>query len=155
MTDERDNEFLVALVAMQADLPVITKNAENPHFKSKFADLASIIQAVRPVLVKHGFAVTQLPGQRKGQPTLVTVLWHASGGSVRSEMLLCMAKNDPQGQGSALTYARRYALSSILGLATEEDDDGNAASVVAEPAKAATETRPSPLRVNDTIQEDF
>ena len=144
--------FIKALVGLQAELPVVTKNAVNPHFGSKFADLATIIETVRPLLAKHGFALTQHPEHHEGQPTLVTRLWHSGGSSVRSEMLLCMGKNDPQSQGSALTYARRYAISAILGLATEEDDDGNAASA---PSKApqATQRRP-PLRHAQTFAEE-
>lgn len=152
---EATNEFLTALVAMQAELPVIIKNAENPHFHSKFADLASIVQATRPILAKHGFAITQAPGYRAetGDPTLSTVLWHASG-SIRSDMLLCMAKNDPQGQGSGITYARRYAYSAILGLVTEEDTDAEGVSGPSAPAQAP-QTRPSPRQTHTNAQEAF
>lgn len=121
--------FIESYMQMQAEIPTITKNAENPHFKSKFADLATIVNTVRPILAKHGFIITQVPGYNdSGDPVLVTSLRHTSGETIVSEMLLCVAKADPQGQGSALTYARRYSLSTLLGIVTEDDDDGNAAS---------------------------
>lgn len=149
-------EVAKAFVAMQAELPVIVKNAENPHFRSKFADLASIVQATRPILAKHGFAITQAPGYRAetGDPTLVTNLVHVSGNAVRSEMLLCMAKNDPQGQGSGITYARRYAYSAILGLVTEEDTDAEGVSGPSAPAQGS-QTRPSPRQTHTNAQEAF
>lgn len=148
MTEQDDTAFLTALVKLHADLPIIEKNAENDHFKSKFADLASIIKAVRPVLTKHGFALVQLADHEGETPTLVTVLWHISGGSIRSTTPLYMSKTDAQGYGSSLTYAKRYAISSMLLLATEEDDDGNAAS------EPPTQRRPSP-RQSHTVSEEF
>lgn len=161
MTEE-NSEFFDAFLAMQAELPVIAKNAENSHFHNKFADLATIVTTVRPILAKHGFVIIQQPGIRvgNGDPILSTILRHKSGYEMRSEMLLCLAKNDPQGQGSALTYARRYALSTILGIVTDEDDDGNAASGTSTPQGAAGVTvRREPPRqtqsISTTAPEDF
>lgn len=148
MTEEKIT-FTHAFLAMQAELPVIPKNAENPHFKSKFADLATIVEHTRPILFKHGFTVVQAPSiSEDGQPTLKTEVRWIGGGSIQSEMLLCAAKQDPQAQGSAITYARRYAISAILGLVTEEDDDGNAASSAqpAQPLSARAERVPSPVK---------
>lgn len=146
-----DNEldkdvFVKAFAAMQAELPVIVKNAENPHFHSRFADLAAIVQVTRPIMAKHGFAVSQAPSFRPetGDPTLITTFMHAASGHfLESEMLLCMAKNDPQGQGSGITYARRYAYSAMLGLVTEDDADAEGVSGPSE-APQAPQRRPAP-----------
>lgn len=125
-----------ALAAAQGEFPPIPRAAENPFFHSRYADLASVRAAVTPVLAAHGLAVTQHPIITDSGPGLTTMLVHESGQWISSTMLLCMAKADPQGQGSAITYARRYALSAILGVASEEDDDGQAA-MPAQPTRQA------------------
>lgn len=117
------------LVALQADLPVIPFDKTNPHFRSKFASLGAIMEGLRPLLAKHGFAWVTLPSYFNGQPTLRYMLVHRSGREIAGEMLLFVGdKATAQTQGAAITYARRYALSSVLGVVTDEDDDGNAAS---------------------------
>jgi hypothetical protein len=103
-------------------------DATNPHFKNKFASLGSILHAILPVLNKNGIALMQHPTIVDGKPALRTVLLHESGESSEDTMLLILDKENSQGQGSALTYARRYAVMSALGLVAEEDDDGQAAS---------------------------
>lgn len=118
-----------ALLAFQKDPPPIHLDATNPHFNSKFASLGGVVAAVRPALTKHGLVVTQLPTvTADGAPALETRLIHAeSGEALSSHMPLLAAKQDPQAQGSALTYARRYALLAILGLVGDADDDANGA----------------------------
>lgn len=129
-----------ALVAFQADAPKIALDAENPHFRSKFPSLAGVMDTVRPALAKQSLGLMQLPSVVEGQPALTTRLVHGpSGESVESTMLLLPAKSDPQGQGSALTYARRYAVLGLLGLVGDEDDDGNAASA---PAAKVEKSKP-------------
>lgn len=134
------SSLLTALLAFQADAPHIPLDATNPHFKSKFASLPSIMQIVRPKLSEHGLVWTTTPSQdEQGRPTLKYQLAHApSGELVLSEMPLLLTKQDPQSLGSAITYARRYALLSVLGLVGDADDDGNAAST-------PTKTEPQPL----------
>jgi uncharacterized protein (DUF3820 family) len=118
-----------ALHAFQKDAPPIHLDATNPHFNSKFASLAGVVSAIRPALNKHGLVYTQFPTNIDGQPALETMLIHAeSGQDIAAVTPLVLAKNDPQGYGSALTYARRYALLSILGLVGDEDDDANSAT---------------------------
>jgi ABC-type ATPase with predicted acetyltransferase domain len=129
-----------ALVAAQADMPAVEANAVNPHFKSKFVSLGHLMAKVRPVLNRHGIAVAQFPSQdANGKPTLVTVLLHGkSGERLEYAAPLMLPKADPQGQGSAITYMRRYALAAALGISDQEDDDGHAAtSGVVTQAKAA------------------
>lgn len=118
-----------ALLAAQGDMPHLQRDAINPHFKSKFISLDTLMENVLPVLNKHGLVLLQLPTTVDGQPALRTRLVHAeSGEGLEDTMLLMAAKDDPQGQGSAITYARRYSLMSTLGLVADEDDDGNKAT---------------------------
>lgn len=117
-----------AYVAAFAEIEGAVKDAKNPHFKSKYADLPAVIAAIKPALVKHGLAFTQPCQPSEDGVTVQTVLHHASGEMLDLGSLFVPAnKRDAQGFGSALTYARRYALVSAFGVPTE-DDDGNAAS---------------------------
>jgi hypothetical protein len=121
--------FLSALAALQAELPKLPKDKTNPHFHSKFTGLDTIVDAVGPLLVKHRMAWVTLPGRDEFGPFLEYRLEHLdSPGSLHGRMPLLLAKDDMQGLGSALTYARRYALSSVLNLVADEDDDGSASS---------------------------
>lgn len=117
-----------ALVAAQKATESVKKAATNPAFKSKYADLAHVVEAVVPALNEAGVAVIQSPSSDGSLVAVTTVLLHESGASVTGVLHLRPTKNDPQGVGSAITYARRYALLAMSG-AAPEDDDGNAASV--------------------------
>ncbi len=117
-----------ALVKAQSEMKNPPKDSTNPHFKSKYADLATVRDTVMPPLTRNGLSVMQLPCELDDAPALTTLLLHASGEWVETTIKLRPSKSDPQGVGSALTYARRYALQSITGVAADEDDDGNAAS---------------------------
>lgn len=131
-----------ALAIAQGQFELAKKNATNPHLKSRYADLASCYEASRSVLSKCGLAVVQLPGRREdGTTTLMTVLLHASGEWLGEEAGVKIAQETPQTVGSALTYLRRYAYSSALGLATEDDDGVAATSHAAPPASAGTSHR--------------
>ena len=126
---EAINELAAALAKAQAEMQHAGKTAENPFFKSKYADLPAVIDAARPFLAKNGLAVTQpIDIDESGNLTLVTQLSHASGQWMRSWYPVRPVKNDPQGLGSAVTYARRYSYCSLVGVAADDDDDGNAAS---------------------------
>ncbi len=117
-----------ALLKAQMEFPLVKKEDSNPFFKSKYAGLPSVLEAILPELNKNGLVLTQSPitdGDRIG---VETTIYHTSGEFITSKFTLNLAKNDPQGAGSAITYARRYALVSMLGLNVDEDDDGNAAS---------------------------
>ena len=132
---EHLNEIAPALVEFQKNMPKVVKDADNPFFNSKYADLASIVQTVAPALATCGLAVTQLTeadATNSGHVNLTTMLLHTSGQYIGSTVSMQPTKQDPQAYGSAITYARRYALCSILGLAPDEDDDGNAASSAAD-----------------------
>lgn len=111
-----------------AEIEGATKSANNPHFKSKYADLGAVIDAIKPALIKHGLFYTQSPMPSQGGVTIATRLHHASGEVLDlGELFVPANKNDAQAYGSALTYARRYALVTAFGVPTE-DDDGNAAA---------------------------
>jgi hypothetical protein len=122
------SKLAVALVAAQAEMKNPPKDSVNPHFKSRYADLATVRDTVMPTLVKFKLAVLQLPSELDGHPALTTILMHESGEWVETTIGLRPVKNDPQAIGSALTYARRYALQALAGVAAEDDDDGNAAT---------------------------
>lgn len=125
-------ELAAALVAAQAEFGAVAKDTANPFFKSKYADLPAVKAEAQPVLAKHKLAVIQEPGYRviegKIHDTLTTTVVHETGQSKSSTMILRPVKADPQAQGSAITYAKRYAFMAVLGLVADEDDDGNAAS---------------------------
>lgn len=121
--------FAKAFVAAQKATEAVKKASTNPAFRSKYADLAEVVEAVVPALNAHGIGVLQFPGAEGGDVLVTTELLHESGASVRSTLRLKPVKTDPQGVGSAVTYGRRYSLLAVTG-AAPEDDDGNAASKV-------------------------
>jgi hypothetical protein len=134
------NELAAALCMAQGDFPNVPKDANNPFFKSKYADLAGIVDVVRPVLKKHNLCFSQFVSMSGSQPAITTMLLHKSGQFVADTLPMPVSKPDAQGIGSAITYGRRYGLQAILGLAAE-DDDGNAAS---HSAPASQQQRPVP-----------
>ena len=149
------SELALALVEAQAEFSAVPKGSTNPFFKSKYAALPDVVASASPVLAKHGLAVTQGISFQQGfsdnanvlHDTLTTTLIHKSGQWIESEMPLHLPKQDPQGQGSAVTYARRYAYMAILGLVADDDDDGNSASrpkVQSQPS-----FKPAPQQVRD------
>lgn len=117
-----------ALAAVQASIEDAPKDSLNPHFKSKYADLATVLQTIRPKLAANGLSVCQttavLPD---GGVVLTTTLLHKSGQWMAGDYPLEPTQRTPQGMGGAMTYARRYCLAAIVGIA-QDDDDGNAAS---------------------------
>jgi hypothetical protein len=118
-----------ALAAAQAEIGTVSLNKTNPHFKSKYADLSAIREACKEPLSKHGIALVQSPSVVEGRAVLVTRLFNKSGQWIENELSLKPDRGDtPQAVGSAITYARRYAIASLLGIVADEDDDGNAAS---------------------------
>lgn len=138
-----------ALAAAQMAMGPALKDRVNPAFKSKYADLASVLSACLPALNENGIAMVQPTGEDEAGRYVSTVLIHETGERLECRVPLIVAKNDMQGYGSAVTYARRYGAMSMAGIAPE-DDDGNAA-VVAAPRRDEPAQRSAPPR--DTSKE--
>lgn len=118
-----------ALTKAQAKLKGAEKDAKNPHLKSNYASLASVWEACRGPLTENGLSLVQGPAPAaEGFLGLETMLLHESGQWLRSLAFVPLAKSDPQGYGSCMTYARRYSLSAMVGIYPDDDDDGHAAS---------------------------
>lgn len=125
---ESIKELATALATAQSEMELAKKNSDNPFFKSHYADLAEVVSVSKGPLSKNGLSITQHPQATETQVGVYTMLMHSSGEWMASKLMLTPTKMDPQGCGSALTYARRYAWSSVIGIAADEDDDGNSAS---------------------------
>lgn len=136
-----------ALVKAQKNMEAASKDSKNPFFKSKYADLNSIIDAAIPALNAEGIAVLQAPSVHvypdNNVSVIQTILLHESGEFIAGESEIVAAKaNDPQSAGSATTYARRYGLQAMVTLKAE-DDDGEAAMNRAGASTTKTETAPA------------
>ena len=142
-TSQTIGKLSTALAKAQGEIRGATKDSTNPHFRSKYADLASVRDAIQDALSKHGIAYVQFP---EGGPETVTITTVLACGEewMRASYSMRPVKADPQGMGSAITYARRYALMAAVGVAPE-DDDGNAAS---RPVQATPANRGNPLRAS-------
>lgn len=143
-------ELATALAKAQGEIKGAVKDSANPFFKSKYADLSSVVEAIRAAFSKHGLAYSQcVEPSDKDEVRVETVILHASGEWLSCGVLaLPVSKADAQGFGSAITYARRYGLSAAVGVAPE-DDDGNAAAKAkpespAKPQKSAGNVHPAP-----------
>lgn len=124
---ESINELATALAKAQGAMGAALKDADNPFYKSKYADLGSVIRAMKEPFAANGLSYIQFPIRDENTAGVVTRIMHSSGQYLENEYTLPVSKFDAQGVGSALTYARRYALQSIAGIPAG-DDDGNAAS---------------------------
>lgn len=142
-------ELSAALVNLQSEIQSVETDATNPHLQSKFASLTALWEGVRPLLTKHGLAVIQMPGYNQvgediDKLMIETVVLHTSGQYIGSEFLMHLVKRDPQGIGAAISYGRRYAFSSILGLTTVQDDDGESHASVLRTRSQAKNGAPAP-----------
>lgn len=116
--------LIVDLIKFQTQVPVIPKNSFNPHFKSYFADLATVVDICKPVLNKNNLCVIQRLGTQEGKNVLVTMLYHQSGEFIDASIFLPEIV-DAQKLTAAITYLRRTSYLSILGLVADDDTDGN------------------------------
>lgn len=127
-SDELKN-LAKALAKFQADIKDPARDKDNPYFKSKYVALDGLLDAVRPVLATNGLSFIQSPVSNGQDMGVATLLMHDSGEWIESDpFMLHAVKNDPQAGGSAITYARRYSLSAVLGVAWDDDDDANMAT---------------------------
>ena len=125
-TSENIDQLATALAAAQSEMKNAKLNKVNPHFKSKYADLAEIRDTVTPALSKHGIAVVNGTDATEGGLHVVTRLIHKSGQWIESRFPIAYDK--PQTMGSAITYGKRYNLAAVANIAADEDDDANAAN---------------------------
>ncbi len=137
---EQVDKLAAALCKAQAEMGGAVKDAKNPFFKSSYADLTSVIKAIKEPFANNGLSYSQFPvtSEGGGGVGVVTVLLHSSGQWLESEFYLPLAKKDPQGGGSAITYARRYALQAMAGIPTA-DDDAEAAMMRGKPVEKSRE----------------
>ncbi|MBC9904797.1 ERF family protein [Achromobacter xylosoxidans] len=141
-----------ALLAAQKATEFAKKDATNPHFKNKYADLPAVIEAVKPALNAAGIVYIQTASPSDDNRLhLTTMLMHESGEWISDTLVMPLPKQDPQGYGSAMTYARRYALAAITGV-YQDDDDGNAASGAGE--KKARITKPTAGALESLNEDD-
>lgn len=121
-----NNKLVVDFIKVQQNLPKVKKEGQGNY--GKYLKLDDIMPLALEVLNKNNFALIQSPSTIGDHPALKTTLVHTSGEKITSTMFLMLDKETAQGQGSAITYARRYSLASILGLVADEDDDGQKAT---------------------------
>lgn len=132
-----------ALSAFQAEVPNPKNTANNPFFKSKYAPLCDVLTLVRPLLTKHGLSIVQFPSGSGDNITITTSLLHSSGEWIEGDPLILKAdKATAQGAGSAISYGRRYSVSAVLGISSEDDDDGNHATGNGEPKPQTNKPAP-------------
>lgn len=126
-TSDKINELAESLAAAQPKIGIAIKNAVNPHLKNRYADLGAVWDACSDALKSCGLAVVQMPQPSDdGKLHLETILIHKSGQWISGVAVVPIAKQDAQGYGATLTYARRYGLAALLGI-TQDDDDGERA----------------------------
>lgn len=130
-----------ALAKAQAEIKSIGKDRTNPHFKNRYATLDAILDTIRPTLAKHGLSVVQGASELVTGFNVETWLVHSSGEYIANVVAVPVSKQDAQGVGSALTYGRRYGVSALLALSTDEDDDGEQA---VKPTRPSEPRKPEP-----------
>lgn len=147
-TEHATPELFAALAKAQSEVENATKGSTNPHFKSKYADLAEVLNTVRPTFAKHGLSLLQSTAFEGSLVEVTTLVAHAGGGFVSSVASCVPAKTDAQGIGAATTYLRRYGLAAMTGVA-QEDDDGQSASHNREPNPVAVKSSAQAKRDGD------
>ncbi len=149
------NELAKALAAAQASINAAKRDKTNPHFRNQYATLQSVWDAAREVLAPNGLSIVQTFEATDGHRLdLTTTLLHTSGQWIAGTISMTPSKADPQGAGSAATYARRYSLAAILGIVADEDDDGEAASrpPASNPAQRFVKPAPAPATISRPIE---
>jgi len=141
-TSESVKEILPALLSV-TDSMQAEKDGKNPHFRSDYMTLDGILNTVKPILKNVGIVILQSIDDDSGLIRCTTRLIHTSGEYVECDSIVHADKMTPQGYGSAITYARRYSITTALGIA-EADDDGNAAEVASAPKKPVSKPKPKP-----------
>lgn len=126
---ESITELAKALTSFQSELKQPAKDKSNPFFKSKYVPLENVVEAITNIAPKFGLSFIQYPVNQDNRVGVVTVLMHSSGEFIETEPVFAQpAKNDAQAVGSVITYLKRYSLSAVFGITSDEDDDGNRAT---------------------------
>ena len=148
-------ELSKAFAKMQMELEQPLKNANNPFFKSKYVPLENVVDSITRAASKHGLSFTQFPSSdENGNVTVGTMVMHESGEWIEYDPIcLKPVKNDPQAVGSAITYAKRYALSAIFGITSDNDDDGNEATQLGKAKSKAMPNKQLPATNNKIPKE--
>jgi hypothetical protein len=137
------DKIAAALAKAQANIKFAIKDSTNPHYRSKYSNLTSILEACRPALTENGLAVIQAPYTGTGNEVgLETMLLHESGQFFSQRFSMPVPKFDPQGIGSAITYSRRYTLAAMVGVTPDDDDDAESAML-----------RPTPIDHTKAVRE--
>ncbi len=151
---ENIGDLAAALCKAQTKMKSAVKDKANPFFKSSYADLSSVWDACKAELASNGLAISQHPTtDDKGNIIVETVLIHSSGQWMSSALAMKPTKADPQAYGSAITYARRYALAAVVGVVTDDDDGNEASDRQHAPSKRETQERAVKAAVADTPKE--
>lgn len=142
-------EIAVSLALTQSEIEDAKKERENPAFRNRYATIGGVWDAIREPLTKHGLSLLQFPAVEDSRLLLTTLLLHKSGQFFRSTLSLPITKSDAQGVGSAITYARRYAMMAIVGVCPDDDDANAAVGYSAKPEPARS---PQPAPVKATVE---
>lgn len=149
---ESIKNLAAAMAAAQSEMGAAIKGASNPFFKSKYADLGSVIEAIKPHFAANGLSYVQFPVSGESSVGVVTRLMHSSGEWLEQEYFIPLGKMDAQSVGSCLSYARRYSLQAIAGIPSA-DDDGNAATQAAPKLQTKTVTKAQAKVISDLIKK--
>lgn len=152
MQSEQINELATALAKAQAEMKPAAFDKVNPHYKNKYASLQSFITAIKEPLNKYGLSFVQSTGLHDKGTVLITKLMHSSGQWINGEMLVTQDKPGIQAFGCQLTYCKRYALSSMLGISADEDDDGELDRKETPPQKQVEPKKSAPVTKIDEKQ---
>ncbi len=157
MKSETISELAKALSSFQGKMIAVKKDATNPFYKSKYATLDTIWETIRTPLSENGLTLVQTMNLTPdGNSVLETTLYHTSGEWISGQQLVNPVKEDPQSLGSAISYARRYSLSALLGVVSDEDDDGNVATKLETKVTEQPRDKPkttAPAQTNEGITE--
>lgn len=152
-TSESISKISSALIKAQSEIKVAIYDATNPHFRSKYASLGSVVEACKEALNKNKIVFLQGSHADKDLPKMICVttrLLHESGEYIEDTIAVPYVQDTPQALGSSLTYARRYGLSALLGIVSDEDDDGNSGSNLPQPKPI---TPPAPRKPTKTEKQ--
>jgi hypothetical protein len=151
-TSESIKNLAASLCKAQSEMGGAVRDSKNPFFKSDYADLTSVIKAIKEPFANHGLSYTQFPTNDDGRIGVSTLLMHESGEYLEHSYTLPTTKADPQAAGSAITYARRYALQSIAGIPTA-DDDAESAMIRNNQNKTAVLSEDQALEIKERLAE--